>query len=294
MILFPVLKKKIKGLTDTEDLSGNEEDYDSGIKYEIIEVPNFDDGGIVSTAEGLTSFTRDRKTIDHEQLTDVEEIRVGGEKQSRRKRSKPKTTKTKGGLLAVNGDDDEDQVLTENEEIYVNDDQASNYTNARHLNGIGLGIRGHPDGGVTDTEEFSGDEDLTKKYNTEIDPNVFQQEAFFSTITSTDGTQGKQPILQGYSKISTTIKTREALESSADQSVTDVEDLEQTDGEDLLGVDAQSRGPTPNLLRSTFNECASYSVRDQSKNEFDISNEADHIKGYEDIHENHTDIECLE
>lgn len=257
-------------------------------------MPNFDDGGVVNSAEGLTSFTRDRKAIDFEQLTDVEEIRMGGEKHLRRKRSKPKGPKTKGGLLAVNGDDGEDQVLTENEEIYMNDDQASNFSTTRHLNGISAHSRGVPDGGITDTEEFSGDEDLTKKYNSEIDPNVFQQEAFFSTITSTDGTQGKKPALQGYSKISTTIKTREANESSADLSVTDVEDLEQTDGEDLLGVESQSRGPTPNLLRSTFNECASSCVIDQSKSGFDISNEADHIKGYEDIRDNHTDIECLE
>lgn len=257
-------------------------------------MPNFDDGGVVSSAEGLTSFTRDRKAIDYEQFTDVEEIRVSGEKHLRRKRSKPKASKTKGGLLAVNGNDGDDQVLTENEEIYVNDDQAGNFYNTRHLNGLDVRSRGNPDGGVTDTEEFSGDEDFTRKYNSEIDPNVFQQEAFFSTITATDGTHGKKPALQGYSKISTTIKTREAHQSSADQSVTDVEDLEQTDGEDLLGVDAQSRGPTPNLLRSTFNECASYCVHDQSKSGFDISNEADHIKGYEDIRDNHTDIECLE
>lgn len=258
-------------------------------------MPNFDDGGVISSAEGLTSFTRDRKAMDFEQLTDVEEIRMTGEKHLRRKRSKPKAPKTKGGLLAVNGDDGEDQVLTENEEIYVNDDQAAHFYNTRHVNGVSARARSNPEGGVTDTEDFSGDEgDLTRKYSTEIDPNVFQQEAFFSTITSTDGTQGKQPVLQGYSKISTTIKTREGNESSADLSVTDVEDLEQTDGEDLLGVDAQSRGPTPNLLRSTFNECASYCVHDQSKSEFDISSEAAHIKGYEDIRESHTDVECLE
>lgn len=277
-----------QGLTDTEELSGNEEDYDSGIKYEIVEVPNLD-GGVVSSAEGLTSFTRDRKSAEFEQLTDVEEIRMGGSKQLRRKKNK---SKTKGGFLAVKDGDGDDQVLTENEEIYVDEDQITQFQNARHLSTVHAQRR-EPDG-VTDTEDISGDEDMIKKCNDEIDPNVFQQEAFFSTIMATDGAQGKSASLQGYSKISTTIKTREANESSADLVATDVEDLAQSDGEDLLSVDAQSRGPTPNLLRSAFDESASFRVHDQSKCTFDISQEAAHIKGFEDIHDNYTDTECLE
>lgn len=278
-----------KGLTDTEDLSENEDEYDNGAEYEIAEIPNLD-GGNVSSAEGLTTLTSDRRVSDFEQLTDVEEIRESGKK-LRRKRSKPKAPKTKGGLLAVNGHDGEDG-LTENEELYVSDDQIGNFQNVRHLN-LHAAHNGQPDGGVTDTEDFSGDEDMLK-YNSEIDPNVFQQEAFFSTITSTDGPHGKSAHKHGYSKISTTIKTREAQESSADQSNTDVEDLAQSDADELLGVDAQSRGPTPNLLRSAFNESASSHVYDQSKSGFNIASEANHIKGYENINESHTDTECLE
>lgn len=272
-------------------MSGDEQDFDSGIKYEIVEVPNLD-GGTVSSADGLTSFTRDRKS-DHEQLTDVEEINMSG-KQLRRKRSKPKTTKTKGGLLAVNGYDGDD-VLTENEELLVSDDQAIQFYNTSNLNAIGASERRSGEGGgVTDTEEFSGDEELIKKFNAEIDPNVFQQEAFFSTITSSDSGKGKTAATQGYSKISTTIKTREAFESSADQSVTDVEDMLQSDGDELLNVEVQSRGPTPNLLRSAFNESASFHVHDQAKSGYNMANEADHIKGYEEVRDNHTDTECLE
>lgn len=272
-------------------MSGNEEDYDNAYKYEIVEVPNMD-GGVVSSADGLTTFTRDRRASDFEQLTDVEEIRVNANK-LRRKRSKPKGPRTKGGLLAVNGDDAEDQVLTENEELYVDDDQIGNFYHTRQLNAYGAHNGQQEGGGVTDTEDFSGEEDLLK-YNSEIDPNVFQQEAFFSTITSTDGGKGKNALKHGYSKISTTIKTREAHESSAELTNTDVEDLAQSDADELLGVDAQSRGPTPNLLRSAFNESASSHVYDQSKSGFDVTSEANHIKGYENIHDNHTDTECLE
>lgn len=288
-ILIPNFQK---GLTDTEDLSGNEEDYASGIRYEIIEVPNLD-GGVVTSAEGLTSFTRDRKSAEFEQLTDVEEIRMNSSTKLRRKRSKPKSTKTKGGLLAVNGGDPDDQVLTENEELYVSDDQIGKFHNARYLNSTVAHIR--EEGGVTDTEDFSGDDEMIKIVNVEIDPNVFQQEAFFSTITSTDGKQGNAAAFQGYSKISTTMKTREAHESSVDQSNTDVEDLAQSDLDELLTVDeVLSRGPTPNLLRNAFNESASSRVHDHSQCGFDFATEAAHIKGFEDLQANLTDTECVE
>lgn len=277
-------------------MSGNEEDYDNGIKYEIIEVPNFD-GGVVTSAEGLTSFTRDRKSAEFEQLTDIEEIRMNSTSKLRRRRTKPKTTKTKGGLLAVNGDGDE-QALTENEELYVSDDQIGKFYNTRYLASNDAHHSHEQDGGgggATDTEDFSGDEGIIKVVNADIDPSVFQQEAFFSTITSSDGTTGKSAAaLQGYSKISNTIKTREAQDSSADLSVTDVEDLAQSDADELLVVENVSRGPTPNLLRNAFNESASSRVYDQSKSGFDITNEAAHIKGYDDIQANHTDTECLE
>lgn len=291
-------KKYLLGLTDTEDLSGNEDEYDSGIRYEIVEVPNLD-GGVVMSADGLMTFTRDRKSAEFEQLTDIEEIRMHNTHKLRRKRSKPKGAKTKDGLLAVGGGDD-DQVLTENEELYVDDDQIGKFSNVRFLTTTDPQRQEH-EAGVTDTEDFSGDEDILRKYSVEIDPNVFQnrvqqQQAFFSTITSSDGTNGNSAARPGYSKISTTIKTREANESSADLSLTDVEDVDlvQSEADELLAVENVSRGTTPNLLRNTFNEFASSRVYDQAKSEFDVSNEADHIKNYADIQTSHTDTEMLE
>lgn len=275
-------------------MSGNEDEYDSGIKYEIVEVPNLE-GGLVMSSDGLTTFTRDRKSAEFEQLTDIEEIRLhNNTHKMRRKRSKPKSTKTKDGLLAVGGGDD--QVLTENEELYVDDDQIGKFYNTRYLTSSDPHQQEH-EGGITDTEDFSGDEDTLKRNTAEIDPHVFQQEAFFSTIKSSDGTNGNSSTVQSrsaYSKISTTIETREANESSADMTTTDVEDMIQSDADELLNVESVSRGPTPNLLRNAFNESACSRVYDQSKSEFDATHEADHIKNYADTQASHTDTEMLE
>ncbi|XP_031639058.1 uncharacterized protein LOC116351139 isoform X2 [Contarinia nasturtii] len=237
-----------KGLTDTEDMSGNEEDYDDDVNYEIVEIPNMD-GGIVSSAEGLTSFSRNQKSAEHEQLTDIEEIRVSSERYLRRKRLK-KSLKTKGGLLDVNGDECGD--VTENEELYLSDIETD-------LNRIIVHEQRNHEDAYTDTEEFSGDENTIKKCNNEIDVHVLQQEAFFSTITSTDGGQGKPLSQHGHSKISTTIKTcEEKQESSADMSYTDVEELEQTEGDDFLDVDSQSRGvESPQKLEDDLNDASS-------------------------------------
>lgn len=267
-------------------MSGNEEDYDTGAKYDIVELPKFD-GGVVNSTEGLTSFSRSQKSSDHEQLTDVEEIRIRGDKNLRRKRLK-KSLKAKGAFLCVNVD--EEDVLTENEELNLSDSQIGRIIDTREVN-VGAC---NQDFIATDSEEFSGDEHTFKNSISEINSHIFQQESFFSTIISTDSGQDKLDPLQGNSKISTSIKTGEVQESSADICVTDIEDLEQTDGDDLLVIDSQSRGTTPNLLRSVFDESAASCIHDQSKSEFDISNEAEHIKGFEDIRESHTDIECIE
>lgn len=285
-----------KGLTDTEDLSGNEADYNNIDKYIMREVPDLD-GGVVSSSDRLKTFTRNKNVSNVEPLTDVEEIRMGGTK-LRRKKSKPKSSKPKSGPLLFVHATGVVGAITDNEEIYLSDDQLGNYYNAVNRN-AGAAALSHEQDGGTDVEEMSGDEEMYKRPNADdIDPNVFRQETFFSTITSSDSLPNELVERnQGYSKISTIIKTREAHDSSADIEATDVEEIVQSDNDEaMLGVDHPSRdnSVTPNELSSTFKECLTFHVYDQSKSEFDISSEAQHIKGYGEIQENHTDVECLD
>lgn len=283
-----------KGLTDTEDMSGNEDEFDNTYKYEIIELPDLDSGN-VNESENITTLKRDRCGIS-EPLTDVEELRMGGGKQLRRKKSKPKSSKPKP-FLGVNRNDDEEGV-TDNELLYVSDDQIDQFRTPR--NRLQLSAReANQDNAVTDTEDISGDEEDYKRPNTsEIDSNIFQQEAFFSTITLSDGASKKAQNNreQGYSKISTVLKTREEADSSNDLGATDVEEMIQSDNEEFLSAEnshSRANSTTPNELRNVFNEYASSCVHDLSKNEYDLRNEAQHIKQYGDIQDNHTDNEYL-
>lgn len=282
-----------KGLTDTEDISGNEEEYNNTDQYVVNEMPNMDND-VVSSSEGLTKIARNDIVTDMEPVTDVEDIKMVGSKLRRRK-SKPKSNRPKGILLSVQRQQDAEAV-TDNEEILLSDEQAAQYYYAsQHQAGaVALQSTGQEDG-ATDVEEISDDEEFHKK-SKDIDPNVFRQETFFSTITLSDASNNKSSMSnQGYSKISTTIRTREAHDSSADLGTTDIEEMIHSDAEENLCVDGTpQRNSTPNVLRCAFNESLSSHVHDQSKSEFDNSDEAQHIKGYGNIEDAHTDVECLD
>lgn len=281
-----------KGLTDTEDMSGNEEEYNNTDQYVLNEMPDMDND-VINSSEGLTKMTRSEVVTDMEPVTDVEDMKAVGAKLRRRK-SKPKSNRPKSILLSVQRQKDF-EAITDNEEILLDDQAAAYYNAGRYQSGAAaLQPMSHEDG-VTDVEEISDDEEFHNK-SKDIDLNVFRQETFFSTITLSDASANKScQSNQGYSKISTVSKIREAHDSSADMGTTDVEEMIHSDAEENLCIDkTPQRNNTPNVLRCAFNESLSSHVHDQSKSEFDNSDEAQHIKGYGDNQDAHTDVECLD
>lgn len=290
-----------KGLTDTEDMSGNEEEYRSNQLYDTAELPSYD-GGIVSSSDGISSFSRNKRycASDVDPVTDIEEVNmhVAG-KQLRRKRSKPKS-KCRPFLNV--GEGRHEQILTDTEELYVSDDQVGRFSCIRqNMALLQLNGGGNHDDGKTDTEDLSDDEGLfTKTTLTDIDPNIFRQDAFFSTITSSECATAADLNRESYSKISTVIKTKEASLPSSELSLTDIEDMNiQSDVDDsMLNVDndtySRSQTVTPMQLRSAFNEGANFSVHDRANSSFDPNNESLHIKGYRYIQDNNTDVEFLD
>lgn len=286
-----------KGLTDTEQMSGDEEDSGNGNEYDLAEMPDID-SGTVTSSESLVLFVCEKRA-DYEPLTDIEDLQMVNNKQSRRKKIKPKANKTPDGLLAVNNE--EQDVLTENDEVLMEEDQAAGYF-SRHIQIVASATierSNENDNTLTDTESISGDEEtLFGKALKEIDPNMLRQETFFSTITLTDSSssnkyRGQYP---DYSKISTIVKTREAHDSSAEMSVTSVEELAHSDTDDMLGIDLDSHNQsvTPNELRTVFNESHSSCIHDQSRSQYDRTNEMLQMKNFVDIQDTHTDVECLE
>lgn len=271
-----------KGLTDTEDLSGNEEDYINSKHYSMeVNFPELD-GGVVDNVESLSSATRTKRfDLSYtEPITDVEELFMG-DKSARKRKPKQRYYRNRQFLGA--GCSDNERGATDVEELYVSDDQAKHFQRIQKVSYIT--VPHDCDGGVTDTEELSADEDEFDKPFGEIDVNVFKQEAYYSTITSSDGTL-KEKFMNN------PIKNDQTRELSAD-----TEDLQFTsDTEDLLNIDAYSRAETitPIEIRNALDETCNFSVYDHSDSRCDRSNEGAHIKGYRDIQDAHTDVEFLE
>lgn len=280
-----------KGLTDTEDMSGNEEDYYSNRRHSI----NFNvrdlDGGIVYNSEGITSAVRTKRfDLCHvEPVTDVEEIFVGGGAVRRRK-SKPKSAKPRVYLDTRQYQNA--RATTDVEELYVSDDQAQHFQRIKKVSKIN--VPPVNDGGLTDTEDISGDENDYASNPKDIDISVLNQETYYSTITSTDGStvstfiQKENLANKPLQKRAQPISTEMSAES---------EDMQfYSDSEDLLNVEICSRADTvtPIDIRNALDESASFQVFDHSNNCYDRTNEGIHIKGYREIQEAHTDVEFLE
>lgn len=287
-----------KGLTDTEDVSGNEEDYNNAGDYETKEIPSVD-GGSVRVRDGLVEFPRRKfsNVSDAEPLTECEELHIGKKQHVRRKKSKPKSARPRQFLNVSTYKDN--RPTTDVEELYVSDDQIGNIpmqTRRNRSNRTSLLV--DIDAIKTDTEDISGDEDGFDKHMPDIDPLIFRQEAFFSTVTSSDGSTGNSfTQRECYSPIPMIIhKNHGSPQTSSEQSA-DTEDLQiNSDTEDLLTVDTYSRANTvtPQAIRNALNENSNFLVLDRNNSHFDTSNEGAHIKGYQDIQESHTDVEFLD
>lgn len=267
-----------RGLTDTEDLSGNEDDI---IIESCLETPM-----IIHLNEGfVTENERLRKgsMIEGDPVTDVEDISNVSKQQFRRKKNKPKSR----SLLNVG--DAGDQGVTDTEELYVSDDQVRHL----HLNRP----RNFDDDGKTDTEYLSNDDGIEiEDVTPDIDENILCANVFESNVVSSENStvDGSK---QRFSEISSIIRTRENIQA-VEATLTDIEDMNiQSDADDLLDVDqtySRANTATPMELRSAFCEGNSFSVHDQSRHAFDATIEANHIKGYGDINDSHTDVELMD
>lgn len=275
-----------KGLTDTEDMSGNEDDYYSNKNYAAnVNMPEFE-GGFVHNSEGLTSLHKAKRDLmSHiEPVTDVEELFMGaGAEGVRRRKPKPKNGRSKQFLEATSSSQQQQRATTDVEDLDVSDDQAQYFQRVKRS--TALAVPHNDEGGVTDTEEISSDEaDYVTKAE-DIDINVLKQEAYFSTITTCDGTLKEQFNTDAPEKLPRS-------ELSADSEVMQFN----SDVEDLLNVECYSRAETvtPIEIRNALDETCRSQVFDHSDARCDLSNEGIHIKGYRELQEAHTDVECFE
>lgn len=286
-----------KGLTDTEDLSGNEEDYQETVKYTIDTLPDLD-GGVVHNSESVRPFVRDRVksvTVSGEPITDTEDLNMGGTTSGiRRKKIKCKSvTGHKPRKFLDAKYVPSTAPVTDHEDLYMSDEAGSHHVSEP----VTISVSPANDGSKTDTELMSGDEgfDVNDDVIADIDPAALQQESYFSVVTSRDGcsTTNKRSHFRNINrKFSPTPDMYLATQ-------TDSEDLQcVSDTDDLLTADINSRDGcvTPQALQAAVIDYGSQNsiIHDTNSSVFDMSAEANFIKGHQTLTDVPTDIEFLD
>lgn len=286
-----------KGLTDTEDLSGNEEDFHETIKYTIETLPDLD-GGVVHNSESVRPFVRDRiksAVACGEPITDTEDLNMGSTNTGiRRKKIKSKnvTAQKPRKFLDVKYVTNNAPV-TDHEDLYMSDEAVAHHISEP----VRISVSPANDGSKTDTELMSGDDgfDSNDDIITDIDPAALQQESYFSVVTSRDAcsTTNKRSHFRNINrKFSPTPDMYLATH-------TDSEELQcVSDTDDLLTADIDSRADcvTPQALQTAVSDYGSQSsvIHDTNTSVFDMSEEANFIKGHHTLTDVPTDIEFLD
>lgn len=286
-----------KGLTDTEDLSGNEEDFQENVKYTIDTLPDLD-GSIVHNSESVRPFVRDRvksAVVSGEPITDTEDLNMGTTNTGiRRKKIKSKNVTAQKPLKFLDAKYVANTApVTDHEDLYMSDEAGFHHVSKP----VRISVSPANDGSKTDTELMSGDEglDVNDDNITDIDPSALQQESYFSVVTSRDAcsTTNKRSHFRNINrKFSPTPDMYLATQ-------TDSEDLQCiSDTDDLLTADIDSRVDcvTPQALQAAVIDYGSQNsvIHDTNTSVFDMSAEANFIKGHPTPTDIPTDIEILD
>lgn len=284
-----------KGLTDTEDMSGNEEDYTDPTKqYTIEHIPDID-GGVVHNAEYVRPYLKNRKyeKNPNEPITDTEDINMG----STVRRRKPKTRNSQKGKQFLDTKFIPDAPTTDFEDVYMSDNDAPKKHSMPSPLMVPVDYSG--DGGAkTDTEYMSGDDDIAdeRNHSIDIDPSALTNESFFSTVTSKDccSNTNNQTTFQ---TIEVPIIRKIAASLDTYLGLTDTEDMQiVSDTDDGLTIDTYSRAgtATPIEFHAALNDCGNSIIYDKNVSFFDMTNEENHIKGHRRDQEVATEDELLD
>lgn len=289
-----------KGLTDTEDISGNEEDYNDSARFRIVSVPDID-GGVIRNSESVRPIPNARKKERSwcEPKTDTEDLNTvmtPAVSNVRRRKTKTKNSNTKGRLLLDPRGMVYEQPLTDCEELDIDDD--------KNTHGYALFskrptpfVRDIVNDSFTDTELLSGEE-IDDDDQSDIDPMHLTNELFFSTVMARDccSKNGKHTTFTHFE-----VPTIQRITPGPDtyQAITDTEEMQTfSDTDDFLGVSKYCRADTvtpiemSNVLEA--NAGGGSVVIDKNVSYFDMSNEGMHQKRQPDNQDVVTDSEMLD
>lgn len=281
-----------KGMTDTEEMSGKEDDYCDTSKYVIETLPTID-GGITRNSEYYLPLDCKKAENEFESITDTEDINIARSGVRRRKTKLRNVPKKARNLLEPK--DVANLPVTDTEDLFTDDD---------HSNGtviptfISL-MAPSDDGGITDVESLSGadDDDEVEMRTNELDSAsaaALSHESFFSTVTSRDISNSENMKFQTV-EMTNIRKPFARLPDKSYLTGTDTEEMQMVSDSDdqYLEMPARVESITPEL-HSILDESVKSTIYHKNINRFDMCNERHHIKGHKEYQDVVTDVEYLD
>ncbi len=281
-----------KGLTDTEEMSGKEEDYCDTSKYVIETLPTID-GGITRNSEYYLPLQSKKIENELESITDTEDININRSGVRRKKTKTRNVSKKSRNYLEPRNISN--LPVTDTEDLFMDDEQSGRKTSATPMFIPHLMAPSNDDG-ITDVESLSGDEgDVEMKIN-EIDSMAaLAQESFFSTVTSRDVSNSETLKFQTVEM--PCIRKLTPVPDKSYLTCTDTEEMQMvSDSEDqCLDMPSSVRieSVTPEL-QAILGDSGKSIICYKNLNRFDMRNERHHIKGHREYQEAVTDVEYLD
>lgn len=282
-----------KGLTDTEDLSDvNEELYDIS-EYLIDSLPEIETGKI-SSSDRFADNNLNVHSENMDPVTDTEEMSDIGETRKKRHRHRHSVRKHK---LAVCNDDNEGHTDVEDMILSDKGDLQSARPHYKGKSGANplLTINNADDGGLTDVEVLSGDDEvpmqMTGRAQRNSSPNILNRSDWFNSAESTTEAVHENGVRCKRNSLNMNLPRLRKLSPTPDAGQTDIEELTRSGDEDENVEDI--RGTTPAAIHRQMDE-NNYMIHDKNTTFFNAHLERLHIKGHQENNDTHTDTEYLD
>lgn len=277
-----------KGMTDTEEMSGKEEDYCDTSKYVVETLPAID-GGVTRNSEYYLPLQSKKAENELESITDTEDINmIRGGVRRRKTKSRNASKKTRNYLEPK---EVTNLPVTDTEDLFMDEDHCGKKAASPIF--IPL-IAPSNDDGLTDVESLSGDEGDVEMRTNELDSAVaLAQESFFSTVTSRDISNSENMKFQTLEM--PTIRKLTPVPEKCYLTCTDTEEMQTVSDSDDQCLEMQSNfeSVTPEL-HTLLGDSGKSTIYHKNMNRFDKRNERHHIKGHKEYQDAVTDVEYLD
>lgn len=287
-----------KGLTDTEDLSDTNEDLYDISAYLIDSLPEMEAGKITSCDKFATTQLS-APSLSNDPVTDTEDMDEVKDTRKKRHRHRHSNRHKHTHRLAVSNAAADDDGHTDVEEMVLSDQGHRRYSSCNGATPKAtpmLVVNTPDDGGHTDVEVLSGDEDTVTPRNRRMQrnssPNILNKSDWFNSATASRDSVYEAGKKCKSKSLCMNLPQLRRLSPTPDAGHTDIEEMARS-GDDDEDEEADANRETPVAVHRHLDELNS-TTHDSNRSVFDAHSERLNIKGHREVQEALTDTEFFE